>query len=404
MKSFIVFLFLLFLPSNTDCITYNDSDKLFQNLFAEYNKEIRPGINHSVPLIVYVQYYLVEIKGFDELEGNLITIGNLEVTWNDHRIRWDPAQYGGINEFLIRQELVWLPEMHISNSRSVLTGLRIERYNIPYKSDGTGNLAMYHTAETNCESNPTNFPFEQQTCRILYTPNGYSNNQLKFATIDPAVISVVKRDGLWRLNSVNHTIGLYFGNYEYIQISVTFSREPSFFIVTLLVPIVVLAILHVFAFLIPISSGERIGYSVTLFLASGVYLSLISESLPTTSKPGIANICYKLACDVVLAGLIIICNIISVMFYNKDDNISGHISAFTNGLFSTKEETTRNHYMEQSENKNYSMSDVNNGRLKQTTKRTWKEFSSTLDTVFIIVFTVLTITDNVVFLIIVLVE
>ena len=64
------------------------------------------------------------------------------------------------------------------------------------------------------------------------------------------------------------------------------------------------AVLQSFVLLIPNESGERIGYSVTMLLASVVFLTLVQENLPESSEPSISILGYLLLGYISLGALL----------------------------------------------------------------------------------------------------
>jgi len=61
-----------------------------------------------------------------------------------------------------------------------------------------------------------------------------------------------------------------------------------FHILNTLFPVVMMAVLSAMVFKLPVDSGEKIGFSLTVLLAYAVYLTLISENIPSTS----VTVCY----------------------------------------------------------------------------------------------------------------
>ena len=68
-------------------------------------------------------------------------------------------------------------------------------------------------------------------------------------------------------------------------------RKPLFFLLNIVIPILLLSILSVFTFALPLDSGERASYGITVFLSLAVFLTIVSSTLPqnsdTTSLLGI---------------------------------------------------------------------------------------------------------------------
>ncbi|XP_021372797.1 uncharacterized protein LOC110462885 [Mizuhopecten yessoensis] len=73
-------------------------------------------------------------------------------------------------------------------------------------------------------------------------------------------------------------------------------RRPKFFMLTInIAPVVLLAFLNVCVFLIPLSSGEKNSFCVTVYLSYAVFLGTISYELPHNSKDASYLTIYLLA-------------------------------------------------------------------------------------------------------------
>ncbi|XP_060576267.1 acetylcholine receptor subunit alpha-like [Ruditapes philippinarum] len=83
-------------------------------------------------------------------------------------------------------------------------------------------------------------------------------------------------------------------------------------------------------FLIPVESGERISYSITVVLAIAVFLTLVGDNLPKTSSPMSVFGYYLLAVLIISIGITIV-TILNVRLYYKDDNdpVPEWIAGFT---------------------------------------------------------------------------
>ena len=87
----------------------------------------------------------------------------------------------------------------------------------------------------------------------------------------------------------------------------------------LLLPMLAMLVLQIFVFVLPAESGERIGYSITVLLAISVFLSVVSEFLPTTVIPSIPIMCYKLLVDFFICCLIMVFSIIGMRYFLADE-------------------------------------------------------------------------------------
>lgn len=96
------------------------------------------------------------------------------------------------------------------------------------------------------------------------------------------------------------------------------SRKSEFVIFNVLLPIVFLCCINVLLFVLPVDSGERIGFAVTMLLALAVFLTLVGDNLPKTSKPMPILSNYLLAI-LVLSVLMTVLAILNLRLYHQDE-------------------------------------------------------------------------------------
>lgn len=68
-----------------------------------------------------------------------------------------------------------------------------------------------------------------------------------------------------------------------IMYTLEFQRRYRYFLLCTIMPIVILSVLNSLTFLIPVESGERITYCLTLFLTFTVFLTLFDQTMPRNS-------------------------------------------------------------------------------------------------------------------------
>jgi len=69
----------------------------------------------------------------------------------------------------------------------------------------------------------------------------------------------------------------------HVDIEFWFQRRANFATLTLVTPLMALAFLNVCVFLVPINSGEKGSFSITIFFSYGIFLTVISDALPQNS-------------------------------------------------------------------------------------------------------------------------
>lgn len=156
---------------------------------------------------------------------------------------------------------------------------------------------------THCESNPTYYPFDTQSCevRFLYWGGNVSEVALQFST-DNFISTFYKPNGEWEFlrysTKVDDTV--IHGNYivRHLSYFLTFRRRPMFQFLNSILPVTMLSGMTCLVYKVPPDSGEKIGFCLVVLLAFAVYLTMVSEHMPTTSlhTSFLCKYCYCINC------------------------------------------------------------------------------------------------------------
>ena len=162
--------------------------------------------------------------------------------------------------------------------------------NIVVTSNGACSWFCPLILETECSVDITYFPFDRQVCPMRFGLWTYSGNKVNFSIIrDKADTDNLVPSGEWNLESMPGYRKVFFyaccpgEPYPVIDYDVIIVRRTSFYLLNLIWPGILIAVLASVTFLLPPESGERIGLGITNLLAMMVFLLLISESIPPTS-------------------------------------------------------------------------------------------------------------------------
>ena len=72
-------------------------------------------------------------------------------------------------------------------------------------------------------------------------------------------------------------------------IKLELKRKPLLIVVNVLLPIAFLSVLNVLVFIIPVDSGQRVSYCITVLLSISVFFTIVSDTLPKSSDPHANN-------------------------------------------------------------------------------------------------------------------
>lgn len=144
-----------------------------------------------------------------------------------------------------------------------------------------------------CESDTTYYPLDTQDCKLKVSSKAYTINEVSLTLVlDPVILDFYSENGEWDLVSASglevRDTPIGQASFSSVDFDIKLRRRPIFHIINTLFPVVLMAILIAMVFKLPVDSGERNGFALTVLLAYAVYLSIISENIPSTS----VSVCY----------------------------------------------------------------------------------------------------------------
>ena len=71
--------------------------------------------------------------------------------------------------------------------------------------------------------------------------------------------------------------------YAVFRVTLKFQRRAGYYVLTMILPCMVLALLSAFTFIVPIQSGEKMSLSITILLSFSIFMLLLDENTPPTS-------------------------------------------------------------------------------------------------------------------------
>ena len=174
-------------------------------------------------------------------------------------------------------------------------------------------------SETVCAANALYYPFDQQTCFLIFIPFYYFIDELEMTlTTENVNLNYFQENLVWKLKSAtNRNERDINGYYVNTVIELVMKRKPLYFIVNIILPMLLIGILNVFVFLLPADSGERVGFSITILLAMSVFLTIVSNNLPES----MSIVSFLLICDLALSVLIVICVILGLRLHFRTAEI-----------------------------------------------------------------------------------
>ncbi|VDK27218.1 unnamed protein product [Gongylonema pulchrum] len=290
-----------------------DASRLFEDLLADYNKLVRPVENDSDTLIVRFKLKLSQLLDvvciFSVIEAYVAF-----KHWTDYKLKWNPADYGGVNVLYVPSDMIWLPDIVLYNNAdgnyqvSIMTKAKLS-------PNGTVEWSPPAIYKSMCQIDVEWFPFDVQTCEMKFGSWTYGGLEVDLQHKDSHIErteteTVLGFDGeydetIW---VVDEGIDLsdYYPSVEWdvlgvpgkrhlkrypccespfidLTYEIRLRRKTLFYIVYLIFPIVSINFLTVLVFYLPSDGGEKISLCLNILISLTIFFLLLVEIIPSTS-------------------------------------------------------------------------------------------------------------------------
>ncbi|XP_053408005.1 acetylcholine receptor subunit beta-type lev-1-like [Mercenaria mercenaria] len=278
--------------------TGNDVDALMTQLFTTngYNNKVRSSMDlprvamssanksniKTISSISNPDSTLLSVIEFDEQDEVLKTAGYLYIQWQDQYLSWIPSSYNNTDKLFVPQDDIWKPDVSLRNTFKTFTGLGSSYLNVIVTPEGYVTWYPFQILESTCAVDITYFPFDKQLCDIKFTAWSYQKTEVDLnAGSNGVTLDEFSPNAQWKLTDTKYE-EINTGEAAVIfQIELT--RKSSFYVINVIMPVILLSVLNICTFLLPVASGEKAGYSITVFLSLAVFLTIIASELPKNS-------------------------------------------------------------------------------------------------------------------------
>uniref|UniRef100_A0A8P4KIL3 Neuronal acetylcholine receptor subunit alpha-5 n=1 Tax=Dicentrarchus labrax TaxID=13489 RepID=A0A8P4KIL3_DICLA len=294
-------------------------DKLFKYLFGNYQKWVRP-----------VEYLNQTIR----VKFGLAISQLVDVEWIDMKLRWNPDDYLGITIIRVPSDRIWLPDVVLyDNSDGRFEGTVTKAV---VKYDGTISWTPPANYKSACTIDVTFFPFDLQNCSMKFGSWTYDGSQVDIILED---FHVDKRDyfdnGEWEIVKATGSRSLRTdGSSSYPTITYFFiiRRLPLFYTLFLIIPCIGLSFLTILVFYLPSNGGEKISLCTSVLVSLTVFLLVIEEIIPSSSK-AIPLIGEYLVFTMIFVTLSIIITVFAINIHHRSSSTHHGMAPWVRRIF-----------------------------------------------------------------------
>ncbi|XP_045203951.2 uncharacterized protein LOC123556921 [Mercenaria mercenaria] len=279
-----------------------------KSLLTNYSSENLPTKDLSTAITTSIDFYLVGINGLDEVEQKLTTTGQFEVTWKDSALTWDPLKRQRVVQVLLPQDDLWKPDIALMNGFTTITAMGAKFMFIDVNYNGSCIWKPYQIMESVCKVDMTHYPYDRQTCVLKFGTWSSDDSEVvtELGSLGLQIHPNFQENSEWNLIKTE-TRQEDNNNHKVVEFFLTLERNSRYVTFYMTMPIVVLAYMNIFTFVIPVESGEKTGFSITIFLSFVVLLIINNGSMPENSDTISIYAAYVLAMTILSAVALIVC-------------------------------------------------------------------------------------------------
>uniref|UniRef100_A0A8W8N651 Uncharacterized protein n=1 Tax=Magallana gigas TaxID=29159 RepID=A0A8W8N651_MAGGI len=285
--------------------------ELFKNVINTVDPDIAPFESDTTSTPLTITLNLMGISKVDEKQHTVSGTYWMMMGWGDPRLSWDPNMYGNITSVQVRAEKIWYPTSvciinEIGNNKCIdAKDKQLTVYNYGF----VGYLTNVESV-SQCKIDVTKYPFDTQVCGLAFENVNFGTEFIKFnEDYSNFLLQYLQPSEVWDIT--NHTFNVHdvFDSNlnktnQIIFFYVQLDRKPNYVIISTVLPVIILSVLNLFCFVVPIESGEKMGFAMAIFLTFAVFLTIINDSMPKSSD-ALPYFTIYLITQLVISGLIV---------------------------------------------------------------------------------------------------
>ncbi|WAR28913.1 ACHA-like protein [Mya arenaria] len=278
----------LFISCEVQCHSFKDEKRLYTFITEEAEPGIRPVLDQTRSINISVLPALIELKELNAKDQTLKTSMALFLWWKQDLLRWNESDFGGADKITLNSRQVWTPDIIFHNRidyGQTLSNDADKSFKVTLFADGRVVWIIGGQLETSCTVDVSWYPFDNQTCIVEISKMSLSDREMQLIPAEEFVLTeAVGSNSEWTIHDSPIYRNDHHADKSYLEVHIVLTRKPLSYIINTIIPVFILSFMNVLSFKIPLQSGERISYSVSLFLSFMVLLTMISDSIPNVSS------------------------------------------------------------------------------------------------------------------------
>ncbi|XP_038058835.1 neuronal acetylcholine receptor subunit alpha-3-like [Patiria miniata] len=286
-------------------------ERLQKYLFEDYSKLALPVKGALDKLYINFSLAISQIVDVDERNQVLTSKVWVQQVWNDYNLKWQPADFDGIQRIKVPSDAIWIPDILIYNNANGSFDMQTGAW-ASVDCNGTVNWSPPAVYKSSCKIDARYFPFDEQNCTMKFGSWTYDFYKIDLIPTRP---SAEKKDywenGEWAIVQSpckRHVISYLCCQEAYVDVTCNFllRRMPLYYFAYLLLPCGLISFNTVLVFYLPPDISEKMSLCTSVLLSMAWFLLLVTQRIPPTGNNFPLIVKYLLFTMVVVSSSIIL--------------------------------------------------------------------------------------------------
>ncbi|XP_060554151.1 glutamate-gated chloride channel-like [Ruditapes philippinarum] len=168
-------------------------EEILNNLtsVSTYDRNYPAGYDAHIPSDVIAQLEITDVTSISEQKMEYKMMIYLRMQWRDKRLAFnDLANFTSIDLIGDMVDLIWTPDVYISNERKVDPHSFVKHEELAYiDPNGTVTFSMRAAMTGNCKMNLNHYPFDEQICKIRFSSYTLTSDKLLLQWSENSVLA-----------------------------------------------------------------------------------------------------------------------------------------------------------------------------------------------------------------------
>ena len=276
-----------------------------------------PG--NELKVVVNVGVAVVSVLNINDAQQTMTSSVSIDLRWHDKALSWNTSDYDGVGVVEMPVDSIWVPHVYITNSldtKSLLADALI----VNVYHDGTVQKYLDRIVETTCVMDLEKYPYDTQNCPLLFHhlhPPSSMELCVESFLLKTSTSKSLSFSSEWYLDAQEVEI-VSLWDIKIPSVSLKLRRKTTFYTVCLVLPMMLTSFMNTLVFLVPLQSGEKVSFLVSIFVSTSVFVSFFKDVMPRGLDSVPATM--KLLIGVVVQSLLVLLATLFVMSRDRQQH------------------------------------------------------------------------------------